>query len=64
LFSRPYIRAIKASTDLFISFPNRTKSGGRQRDIAFPVNAETRGMVEHAVLTEHEKMVVDKDHLG
>jgi stage V sporulation protein G len=36
------IRVIKGPIGLFISFPNRTKSEGDQRDIAFPVDAETR----------------------
>jgi stage V sporulation protein G len=44
------IRVIKGPTGLFISFPNRTKSKGGQRDIAFPVNAETRQMIEQAIL--------------
>jgi stage V sporulation protein G len=38
------IRVIKGPVGLFISFPNRTKSEGGQRDIAFPVDAETRGI--------------------
>jgi stage V sporulation protein G len=50
------IRVIKGSTGLFISFPNRTQSEGGQRDIAFPVNAETRQMIEQAVLAEYEKV--------
>jgi stage V sporulation protein G len=52
------IRVIKAPAGLFISFPNRTKSEGGQRDIAFPVNAETRNMIEQAVLAEYEKVGV------
>jgi stage V sporulation protein G len=51
------IRVIKGPTGLFISFPNRTQSEGGQRDIAFPVNAETRQMIEQAVLAEYEKVV-------
>jgi stage V sporulation protein G len=51
------IRVIKGPSGLFISFPNRTKSEGGQRDIAFPVNAETRNMIEQAVLAEYEKVV-------
>jgi stage V sporulation protein G len=51
------IRVIKGSTGLFISFPNRTQSEGGQRDIAFPANAETRDMIELAVLAEYEKIV-------
>jgi stage V sporulation protein G len=52
-----HIRVIKGLTGLFISFPNRTQSEGGQRDIAFPVNAETRRMIEQAVLAEYEKIV-------
>jgi stage V sporulation protein G len=51
------IRVIKGPTGLFISFPNVTQSDGTQRDIAFPVNAETRDMIEQAVLAEYEKVV-------
>jgi len=53
------IKVIKGPTGLFISFPNRTESEGGQRDIAFPINAETRNMIEQAVLAEYEKVVAD-----
>jgi stage V sporulation protein G len=39
------IRVIKGPTGLFISFL-RGRSEGGQRDIAFPVDAETRNMIE------------------
>jgi stage V sporulation protein G len=55
------IRIIKGSTGFFISFPNRTQSQGDQRDIAFPVNAETRRIIEQAVLAEYEKVVAASD---
>ena len=55
------IRVIQGPTGLFISFPNRTKSEGGQRDIAFPVNTETRNMIEQAVLAEYEKVVAGSD---
>jgi DNA-binding cell septation regulator SpoVG len=55
------IRVIKGPTGLFISFPNRTKSKGGERDIAFPVNAETRNMIEQAILAEYEKVVAGSD---
>jgi stage V sporulation protein G len=51
------IRVIKGPTGLFISFPNRTQSEGGQPDMAFPVNAETRRMIEQAVLAEYAKFV-------
>jgi stage V sporulation protein G len=51
------IRVIKGPTGLFISFPNRTQSERGQRDIAFPVNAETRDMIDQAILAQYEKIV-------
>jgi stage V sporulation protein G len=56
-FLVPDIRVIKGPTGLFISFPNRTKSEGGQHDIAFSVHAETRNMIEQAILAEYEKVV-------
>lgn len=56
------IRVIKGSTGLFISFPNRTQSEGGQRDIAFPANAETRNIIEQAVLAEYEKAVARSEN--
>jgi stage V sporulation protein G len=53
------IRVIKGPNGLFISFPNRTQSEGGERDIAFPVNAETWNMIEQAILTEYEKVVAE-----
>jgi stage V sporulation protein G len=58
------IRVIKGPTGLFISFPNVTQSDGTQRHIAFPVNAETRNIIEQAVLAEYEKVVADTTDLG
>jgi stage V sporulation protein G len=55
------IRVIKGPTGFFVSFPNRTQSEGGQRDIAFPINAETRNMIEQAVLAEYEKVVAGSD---
>jgi stage V sporulation protein G len=58
------IRVIKGPNGLFISFPNRTKSDGGQHDIAFPVNAETRNIIEQAVLAEYEKVVTKTDQVS
>jgi stage V sporulation protein G len=56
------IRVTKGPTGLFISFPNRTQSEGGQRDIAFPINAETRNMIEQAVLAEYEKVIARSEN--
>jgi stage V sporulation protein G len=54
------IRIIKGPRGLFISFPARRQSDGTYRDIAFPVNAETRRMIQRAILAEYEKVVTKK----
>jgi stage V sporulation protein G len=52
------IRVIKGTTVFSSHFliGHRARVG-IQRDIAFPVNAETRQMIEQAVLAEYEKVV-------
>jgi DNA-binding cell septation regulator SpoVG len=46
-------------TICFISFPATKEKDGTHRVIAFPVNAETRNMIEQAVLAEYEKVVAE-----
>jgi stage V sporulation protein G len=54
------IRVIKGPTGLFISFPNRTKERG-SAGYRISANAETRRMIEQAVLAEYEKVVAGSD---
>jgi stage V sporulation protein G len=51
------IKVIQGATGLFLSFPAKKLRDGTYWDIAFPVNAETRNMIEQAVLAEYEKVV-------
>jgi stage V sporulation protein G len=53
------IRVIKSTEGLFISFPARKQKDGTHCDIAFPANAETRRMIQQAILAEYEKIVAD-----
>jgi stage V sporulation protein G len=53
------IKVIKTPTGLFISFPTKKLSDGTHWDIAFPTNAETRNMIEQAILAEYEKWIGD-----
>jgi stage V sporulation protein G len=40
------IKVIQGPTGLFLSFPTKKLRDGTYWDIAFPVNAETRRMIE------------------
>ena len=51
------IKVIKGPTGLFISFPSKKQRDGTYRDLAFPANAETRMMIQRAILAEYEKIV-------
>jgi stage V sporulation protein G len=54
------IRVVQGPRGLFVSFPAKKQRDGTHRDIAFPVNAETRRMIQQAVLAEYEKVVTKK----
>jgi SpoVG len=53
----PTSESSKAPRGLFVSFPVKKQSDGNHWDIAFPVKAETRPMIEQAILAEYEKIV-------
>jgi stage V sporulation protein G len=55
------IRVMQGRTGLFVSFPARRESDGTQRDIAFPADAETRRVIEQAILVEYNKVVAGSD---
>jgi DNA-binding cell septation regulator SpoVG len=55
------IRVIRDTGGLFVSFPVNTEKDGSYRLIALPANAETRNMIEQAVLAEYEKVIAQAD---
>jgi len=55
------IKVIKGRTGHFVSMPTRKQRYGTHRYIAYPANAETRNMIEQAILTEYEKVVAGSD---
>lgn len=42
---------------LFVSMPSRKRKDGTFRDIVHPLNAETRQMIEDAVIQEYNRVV-------
>lgn len=49
------IKIIDGEKGLFIAMPSRRASDGEYRDIAHPINAETRRILQESILTEYEK---------
>src|SRR6188474_1269470 len=54
------IKVIQGRDGLFISMPSRRKKNGDFKDIAHPLNNETRRMIEERILTEYEGVVGER----
>ena len=48
------VHEINGNSGLFIAMPSRKATSGEFRDIAHPINAETRQKISDAVLSEYE----------
>jgi stage V sporulation protein G len=51
------IKVIQGRDGLFISMPSRKKKNGKFKDVAHPLNNETRGRIEERVLLEYRRAV-------
>ena len=50
------IKIIQGTNGPFIAMPSRKLSDGTYKDIAHPINAETRQMLEKSIIAEYEKV--------
>lgn len=50
------IKIIKGDNGLFLAMPSKKNSNGEFKDIAHPINSETRNMIQSKVLEEYEKL--------
>jgi stage V sporulation protein G len=49
------LKVIEGKRGLFISMPSRRRKRGGYRDVAHPLNNETRRMIEESVLAEYQR---------
>ena len=49
------IKIIHGENGLFIAMPSRRASDGEYRDIAHPINSDTRNMIQRTILEAYEK---------
>lgn len=54
------IKVICGKEGLFISMPSRKKKSGDFKDVAHPLNNETRKMIEDRVLEEYERVLKER----
>ena len=57
------IKIIHGPKGLFVSMPSKKRKDGTFRDIAHPLNSETRRRMEHQILTRYRKEVSDGSEL-
>jgi stage V sporulation protein G len=54
------IKIIQGRDGLFISMPSRKKKNGEFKDVAHPLNNETRQMIEQVVVAEYERVLAER----
>ncbi len=53
------LKLIRGITGLFVSMPSKRRKDGTYKDIAHPLNNETRRMIEEKIIAEYEKMLAN-----
>ena len=55
------IRIIEGKNGLFIAMPSRKAADGEYRDIAHPINSETREQIQKLILEKYQETVVTEE---
>ena len=50
------IKIVESSNGLFVMMPNKTLPNGDYKDIAHPINKETREIIQTIILKKYEKL--------
>ena len=58
------IKVIEGEKGLFIAMPSKKANDGEYRDIAHPINSETRDRVQRTILDVYEKMLAEESAAG
>ncbi|MPN15569.1 putative septation protein SpoVG [bioreactor metagenome] len=53
------MKVIEGQSGLFIAMPSRKTPSGEYKDIAHPINSETRELIQQRILQEYESMPED-----
>jgi stage V sporulation protein G len=53
------IKIIEGQNGLFVAMPSRKVAEGDYRDIAHPINSETRNLIQDRIFEEYEKAKID-----
>lgn len=53
------IKVIEGEKGLFIAMPSKKASDGEYRDIAHPINSDTRDMIQRVILERYERALLE-----
>ncbi len=53
------IKVIEGEKGLFIAMPSKKASDGEYRDIAHPINSDTRDRIQSTILTSYERALLE-----
>jgi stage V sporulation protein G len=51
------IKIIRGPSGYFVSMPSKKRKDGSYKDVAHPIDKETRAMIEEVILKEYEKVI-------
>lgn len=55
------IKVIEGDKGVFIAMPSRKAADGEYRDIAHPINSETRDRIQQLILERYQSEILDKE---
>ena len=55
------IKVIEGPERLFVAMPSRRAADGEYRDIAHPINSDTREMIQNIILDKYEMTLLEND---
>lgn len=58
------LRVISGNSGLFVAMPSRKMKDGSFKDIAHPLNSETRKMIEETVIAAYERELASPSKTG
>jgi stage V sporulation protein G len=50
------LKIIRGNTGYFVSMPSKKRKDGTYKDVAHPINNETRAMIEEKIMEEYERV--------
>lgn len=55
------IKVIEGEKGVFIAMPSRKATDGEYRDIAHPINSETRDRIQNIILAKYEAALLEEE---